>query len=145
MFLLTDTGISDLDLDLLTPILRFLDSQLKVILTEVAECPNADSFGYFDRLESICGLGLVACQTYMTTTYGQARVAKKTALNLGPRHEASGHSIVSLINHGANFWKHKEEWLLKKTGQDQKKGIATNSTSTDLPMKYAGFSYPGAL
>ncbi|TFH14946.1 MAG: hypothetical protein E4H02_08840 [Lentisphaerales bacterium] len=68
----------------------------------------------FDWAEHVAGIGFVACQTYLTATGACARISKAIALQLGPRHEASGRPIVMAINSAANFWKHYPEWPLEK-------------------------------
>ncbi len=36
-------------------------------------------------------------------------MTRRKALSIGPRH-ASGIALAELINDGANYWKHAEEW-----------------------------------
>ena len=113
MFLIKENSVLDFDLDLLVEILTVIDSQLDTILRGWNDAAEADEFGYFDRAEHIAGLGFVACQAYMTSTYGFMNVEKPKALASGPRHKP-GQTVVEIINHAANFWKHYDEWHLEK-------------------------------
>lgn len=110
MFLRTSTGIFDFDLESLQEILHVLDTQLETINSEAANYPDADSFGTYDGVEPIIGLGFVACQQYLASTYGYLKVEKGQALLVGPAHR-SGMSVAEIINHSANFWKHHEEGI----------------------------------
>ncbi|MDT4969066.1 MAG: hypothetical protein QOJ64_3803 [Acidobacteriota bacterium] len=49
----------------------------------------------------------------MTAAYGILVIAKKDALLAGPKH-STGSTIASLVNHGANYWKHNNEWSVSK-------------------------------
>ena len=42
------------------------------------------------------------------------KVEKANAFSVGPCHK-SGQRIAAIINHAANYWKHKEEWPLDKS------------------------------
>jgi hypothetical protein len=113
MFLIIENSVCDFGLDLLVEVLTVIDSQLDTILRGWSDAVEADEFGYFDRAEHIAGLGFVACQAYMTSTYGFISVEKSKALTSGPRHK-NGQTVVEIINHAANFWKHYDEWHLDK-------------------------------
>jgi hypothetical protein len=113
MFLIKENSVLDFDHDLLVEVLAVIDGQLDTILRGWSDAAEADEFGYFDRAEHITGLGFVACQAYMTATYGFMNLAKSRALSLGPRHK-TGQTIADIINHAANFWKHYDEWHLEK-------------------------------
>jgi hypothetical protein len=109
----------DPDLDMLAEVLLVLDRQLETILDgwqDAAE--EAEALGYFDRVEHITGLGFVACQAYMTATYGYLNIPKGSALTAGPVHRTGQH-IVQIINHAANYWKHRDEWHLDKSPANQ--------------------------
>ena len=114
MYIIQEQSIFDPDLDMLTEVLAVFDRHLAAILEGWEDASEADSLGYFDRAEHITGLGFVACQAYLTATYGFANVKKSDALSMGPRH-ASGQTIAQAINHAANFWKHHDEWHLDKS------------------------------
>jgi hypothetical protein len=49
--------------------------------------------------EHSCGHGFVACQTYMTKTFGRLDVPKATALAVAPE------MVVATINRAASLWK----------------------------------------
>jgi hypothetical protein len=70
---------------------------------------TADMFDYPLTVEHLLGVGFAAAQVYLVAAIGEQSAPRQTALTLGPRH-ASGTPIIQLINHGANFWKHADEW-----------------------------------
>ena len=102
----------DYDLEALRHLSGVLDIQIDALTAEASLLSDPDGSGVFDQMESIAGLGFVACQTYLAATYSQVRLAKNRALTFGPTH-FSGISIVALLNHAANFWKHRDEWSLQ--------------------------------
>jgi hypothetical protein len=121
----------DPDLDMLAEVLLVLDRQLETILDgwqDAAE--EAEALGYFDRAEHTTGLGFVACQAYMTATYGHLKIQKSIALTAGPLHR-SGQRTVQIINHAANYWKHRDEWHLDK--------CTTNQTRIRIAFDAIGF------
>jgi hypothetical protein len=118
MFIIAGGVVADSDLDLLTELLTVIDRQLDVILDDWQDASEADEFGYFDRAEHITGLGFVACQAYMTATYGFLNMPKSTAVAAGPSHR-TGQRVVAIINHAANYWKHHEEWHLDRNQANQ--------------------------
>jgi hypothetical protein len=113
MFLTHDNAVIDYDLDLLAHIVEALDMQLGRDCEAATTSPDADSFGIFDRLEHLTGLGFVACQTYLASTYGSLHIPKDVALKLGPLHRP-WMPVASLVNHAANLWKHQDEWALQQ-------------------------------
>jgi hypothetical protein len=104
MFLIHEKSVWDPDLDMLAEVLAVIDAQLETVLQGWENASEADELGYFDRAEHITGLGFVACQAYLTATYGFVSMKKLHALSVGPRHR-DGQTIVEVINHAANFWK----------------------------------------
>jgi hypothetical protein len=136
MFLLTSGKIFDLDLNTLKEILQVLDDQIERLNREAENCLDADaeSLGIYDRAEATIGLGFVACQQYLTATYGFLKVKKDAALAAGPTHEDSGMYFAQIVHHAANFWKHHEEWQIEgsphpKTAEAfQKLGLDTRAS-----------------
>jgi hypothetical protein len=110
--------IVDFDLDLLKQLIRIIDQQLDLISEKATQVDDADSFGYFDSAEHITGFGFVACQTYMSSVYGYLKIEKQKALSIGPFH-SSGQTKAHIINHAANYWKHNNEWSLKKSDKQR--------------------------
>jgi hypothetical protein len=110
MYIISNDGIIDCDMDLLVHVATVLDEQLDLISEKSVEISDADAFGLHDRGEHVAGLGFVACQAYMAATYGFVRLPKKLVLQLGPRHGPSGRFVADVVNHAANFWKHHSEW-----------------------------------
>lgn len=118
MFFVHDDSVVDLDLDLLAELLDVIDRQLDTVTGGWRSAEEADELGYFDRAEHITGFGFVACQAYITATYGFLKTPKLKALSVGPRHR-SGHRVVELVNHAANYWKHHNEWPLYNSPGNQ--------------------------
>ena len=88
--------------------------------------------GYFDDIESLIGLGFVACQRYLTATYGWMKFTKHAALAVGPTHR-SGLTIAEIANHAANYWKHQDEWRSQnKTKQQERTEAAIASVGARL-------------
>lgn len=110
----------DYDLDLLREIALLLDSRLDTLDREIQQCSDPDGFGLYESAESLCGIGFVACQQYLMATASWLKIEKKQALSCGPVH-ACGDTIVSIVNHAANYWKHGDEWLLGKSEKQQVK------------------------
>ena len=140
MFFIHQKSVIDPDLDMLAELLAVIDAQLESVLRGWRDASEADELGYFDRAEHATGLGFVACQAYLTATYGFLNVKKVPALSVGPRHK-SGQTIVEIINHAANFWKHHEEWHLDKSQAHQdrvRKAFDTVGFSVDLDYPLSG-------
>lgn len=114
MYLMTQNGVCDYDLDLLSQLLKVLDEQLDRFEDKCQSIEDADGFGLYDWAEHIAGIGFAACQTYIAATYPVTRVAKVDALRLDPLHSSSGRSVAAILNAAANFWKHHPEWPLEK-------------------------------
>ena len=104
----TDADDWDPDADLVRELVGVVDRHLTRLDQQIAQSPDPDSLGEFDRGEHVTGLGFVACQTYIAAVCGRARIAKREALELGPS-VAGGETAVSLVNHAANYWKHRLE------------------------------------
>jgi hypothetical protein len=140
MFLICEEVVWDPDLDMLEEMLAVVDAQLESVQRDSENTSEADQLGYFDRAEHVTGLGFVACQAYLTATYGFLKLKKLGALSVGPRH-ASGQPIAEIINHAANFWKHHEEWQLDKSQGQQdriRQAFATVGFPADLDYPLSG-------
>src|SRR3954470_12247999 len=83
---------------LLIDVLDVLDRQTGPLVNSDEDPSVADQLGYYDTAEHITGLGFVACQTYLTATYGRLKIKKRQALSVGPRHPV-GQTIAQIINH----------------------------------------------
>ena len=128
------------NLEHLRGLIIFIDEQLQDISQESVEADDADSFGYFDSAEHTIGLGFVACQTYMAAVYGYLSIEKNKALSVGPIHD-SGQTIVQIINHAANYWKHNSEWPLERSSQRREtieKAFESVGFSVNLEYPLAG-------
>jgi hypothetical protein len=128
-------NVSDLELGFLEKHLSLIDAQLDRVVADGKGCGDPDAFGVLDDIESLAGLGFVACQRYLTATYGWMRLTKQAALTVGPKHH-SGFTVVEVVNHAANFWKHHDEWNPgKKTKQQERTEEALVSLGA-LPSDY---------
>lgn len=128
----------DFDLDLLQQLVHIIDQHLELLAQESFDADDPDSFGYFDRMEHLTGLGFVACQTYMSSICGSLRIEKQKALAIGPVH-SSGQTKVRIINSAANYWKHNSEWILEKSDRQRKRieetfDLVGFPTNTDYPL-----------
>ncbi|MDB6122133.1 MAG: hypothetical protein JWQ71_1126 [Pedosphaera sp.] len=126
MILKHEDQLVDFDLNMLEELLCIVDAQLCKLDNEIKQCPDPDSFGLFDLCEGVTGMGFVACQWYLAATCGCLKLDKHDALQFGPFHSC-GLTIVQIINHAANYWKHREEWVLKKREKDAMRTIAALS------------------
>ena len=137
MYIISNDGIIDCDMDLLVHVVTVLDEQLDRIPERSVEIPDADALGLYDRAEHITGLGFAACQAYMAATYGFIRFSKKVALQLGPGHGPSGRFVADVVNHAANFWKHHSEWPFHKdVVREQAVRGAFNDLGFSVDMDY---------
>jgi hypothetical protein len=128
----------DFDLDLLHQLIHIIDQHLELMAQEAVEADDPDSFGYFDRMEHLTGLGFVACQTYMASICGSLRIEKQKALAIGPVH-SSGQTKAQIINSAANYWKHNSEWILEKSDRQRKRieetfDLVGFPINTDYPL-----------
>jgi hypothetical protein len=110
----------DPGLELLTELFGVLDRHLGQLEEQWQGAGDADALGYFDRMEHATGFGFVACQTYMTSILGVLSIPKATALSAGPRHKA-GLTVVEIVNHAANYWKHRDAWQLDRGAAGQER------------------------
>ena len=125
------------ELSSLTGLIAAIDEHLSNICSKAVEAEDADTFGFFDSAEHATGLGLVACQTYMSAVYGSLMIEKHRALGFGPKHRG-GLTKVQIINHAANYWKHNNEWGLDRTPARQE-AIERAFESIGFPV---GTDYP---
>ena len=136
MFLLLEGDVVDLDLGLLVELLEVVDRQIDRIENEITRSPDPDGHGHFDRMETVIGLGFVACQQYINATYPQLVASKPQAIRQPPT-LPSGRSVIELINAAANFWKHHDEWPCRN-GKDEERTRAiiddTTSSTADYVM-----------
>jgi len=109
MYLKLDDGVFDDDLNFLRDLFTLLDARLADLQKRIHECPDPDGMGLCDKGEYLAGMGFVACQRYLASTYGPLGLKKDVALASGPHHEG-GETLVSIINAVANYWKHVDEW-----------------------------------
>ena len=122
MFLVyDDVSVRDFDLDLAAEVAAIVDRHLDEI--ERGDPAWADAIRDFDWGEYVAGLGFAACQAYLASTFGQLKIPKDAALALDPRHR-TGKSVVKLVNHAANRWKHESEWAIENNGKHRVRTLA---------------------
>ena len=128
----------DIETNLATELIGTIDRVLFEFIENEHSVEYLDMMGYLDSAENLVGLGLVACQTYVTTVCGALGINKKTALSLGPIHQ-SGIAIAQVVNDAANYWKHNNEWESGKNSKRQRRIETTFekmgcSVGTDYPL-----------
>jgi hypothetical protein len=105
--------IHDYNLELLREVLETLDNGLVRLDRMAEQGADPDEEGLVEPREHLLGVGLAACQRYLASTAAFVHLPKTEALQYGPRHR-SGETLVALVNAGANFWKHADEWAMPR-------------------------------
>ena len=80
--------VSDLELRFLEDQLSLIDAQINIIADSAKNVSDPDSFGHLDDLESLTGLGFVACQRYQTAVCGWMKLTKEAALSVKPGYDS---------------------------------------------------------
>lgn len=107
--------IADHDLEFFGDVAQLLDQQLDALDADIAEHEDPDSFGLFDRMESLLGLGFIAAQNYLIQVVGERRrPLRERYFALGPRSPV-GSSLAEVIYAASNYAKHHPEPLANKT------------------------------
>jgi len=130
-----DMRVSDLELAFLEKHLSLISAQIDAVVADAKGCTDPDAFGVLDDIESLVGLGFVACQRYLTAAYGWMKITKHAALGVGPTHR-SGLTIAEITNHAANYWKHQDEWRSEKKTKRQERTEAAIASVGALPSDY---------
>ncbi len=130
MYIKCEDVFCDSDLAFLRDLFGLLDARFDDLQLRIDGSPDPDSMGLFDEGEYLSGMGFVACQRYLASTYGPHGVSKDIAMRLGPKH-AGGEPVVRIINAAANYWKHVDEWDQQTLGARQKDTIRIIETVTD--------------
>ena len=86
-----------------------LDDQLEILQEQINQSADPDQEGLLDRSEYLLGMGFVACQRYLTSTYGQHDWQKQPALEIGPHHNC-GEPVARILNAAANYFKRSDDW-----------------------------------
>jgi hypothetical protein len=101
VYIKCSNGYADGDLSLLKDFLELIDTKIaegdKEFRLTRDECA-------IDAIEYYAGFGFIAIQRYFNSTYPQVMSDKNKALDACP----SG--LMAVLNAGANFAKHSEEW-----------------------------------
>lgn len=112
MYIKTQDGFGDGDLDNLESLLAIIDGELSLIIDRARQSADPDSEGLFDRSEYFIGIALTAIQQYITSTYAQFKIVRSEALHLPPKID-DNLTFVAALSAGANFWKHRDEWGIR--------------------------------
>ena len=75
----------------------------------IAGQPDPDSWGLYDRADALYGLGLVACQEFLTSSYRRSGLKRAAAVAQEPMYSPTT-SYAEVVDAAANFWKHHGEW-----------------------------------
>ena len=129
MYIKFDDGILDDDLPFLVTLLELLDTRLTQIQLAIETSTDPDSDGLCDRGEYLIGMGFIACQRYLASTYGPLGIRKHVALNCGPR-ESGGASFAEIVNATANLAKHFDEWDFPSAVFRDRTGLDANQLQT---------------
>jgi hypothetical protein len=125
------------ELETLLALVLLLDQQLTDLSDKSADAQDADAYGYFDTMEHLVGLAMVAGQTYIATVCGAVGVEKMSALQKGPCH-SGGKTKAGIINHAANYWKHNNEWGSERSDR-RRQAVEEAFDSVGFPV---GTDYP---
>ncbi len=123
MIIFLENDVIDPQLMLLSDLYVFLDEKLSELWERSAASSDPDADALFDQMEYLMGFGTVALQTYLTETAAWAGFRKHETFHLGPK-TPSGRSHIAILNAVANFWKHREEWILDG-GEKRKAAVDT--------------------
>ena len=123
------------DLSCLNDAAALVDSKLDLLDQRAKQSSDPDADGIYDRAEYLAGFGLVACQAYLTESISMSGRDRDGALKLGPRHEC-GHSIATLVNAVANYWKHAPEWTSPLSRRAQTTADLIRSLGVDIDSSY---------
>lgn len=109
MYIKFDNCYCDSDLQFLKELFALLDERFDDLQRRIDDSFDPDQMGLFDEAEYLSGMGFIACQRYLASTYGPVGVAKKDALSVGPKYDG-GEPFAQILHAAANYWKHVDEW-----------------------------------
>lgn len=109
---MTYLQLTDPDYELLQDIFRTLDHAWNTTWAAAEKYRSPGDEPFMDRIEYIAGIGLAACQQYINSKYPLSEIKRPAAISLPPKHP-SGPSYAALVDAGANFWKHSDEWAIE--------------------------------
>lgn len=113
--------------------IALLDVELSNISSAIAKTIDPEANGLYDYGEYIAGYGFMAFQQYMTSTYPHAKgCTKRNAFDVGPVVKNTSVTYASILNAGANYWKHQEEWGLKNIISRNTDELPDNARNTIL-------------
>jgi hypothetical protein len=121
VFLADENGnYGDLDLSHLITFLEILDPKIIEISSKIEKSIDPVSDGLCDLGEHLIGIGFVAIQRYMHSTYSFLNITKKSAFEKSPKID-NDVSFFAVVNAAANHWKHQEEIYSSERTQNQEK------------------------
>lgn len=148
MYFKSGKEFCDYDFYLLTEMLEHLDVKVKKINSDISLSADPDTDGLFDKGEYYIGVGFSLIQRYISSTYPKSNIKKSDALELGEKIK-SNLSYIKVINAGANYWKHEDEWgLMSSITKDVNslKDAAKNTINTiELLTPWASYTCSNLL
>ncbi len=109
MYIKCEDRFADQDFYFLSRFLCLLDTELIQVTKNIKNSKDPDADGLCLYAEYLIGLGFMGMQNYIAATYPQAGMNKKKALKIEPNFTEDA-TFVEIINAGANYHKHQEEW-----------------------------------
>ena len=109
MYLKFGSDFADFDLEFLKDLFALFDSRWGDLQLHIDASSDPDPDGLCDQGEYLAGMGLISCQRYLAATYGQHQIRKDIAFAFGPT-LPGGKTFAEVVNAGANYWKHCDEW-----------------------------------
>lgn len=128
-------AMDQFDLSCLHDAAALVDSKLDLLDRRARESPDPDADGIYDRAEYLAGFGLVACQVYIAEAIALSGRDRDQALKLGPQH-GCGHSVATLVNAIANYWKHAPEWTSPLSRRAQNTADLIAALGVDVDSSY---------
>lgn len=128
-------ALDQFDLSCLSDAAKLVDSKLDILDQRARASLDPDADGIYDRAEYLAGLGMVACQAYIAEAIAMSGRDRDQALKLGPQH-GCGHSIATLVNATANYWKHAPEWTNPLSRRAQATADLISRLGVDIDSSY---------
>jgi hypothetical protein len=116
---------ADIDFELLSRHLQLLDVEIAEINAAIKKSSDPESDGLFDSGEYFIGNGFVAVQRYLTSTRAGLGISQSVAFSVPPMVKGNV-PLAEILNAGANYWKHMEEWIevINRPEEEDLKGNA---------------------
>lgn len=110
MLFLVNNVIHDDEINRLVKVLNLIDKDIIEVISETNTLPNSNCCHKYEHVEYLIGYGFVAIQRYISETLMFTEITKKNAPKVQLKF-IEKHSLIEVINAGANYWKHSPEWV----------------------------------